>query len=366
MDQACTSASASVAHEAQFEQLYRDERTKVYNLAARVVGNPEDAADIVQDVFTRAYVRPPRRGDDGSLDAWLHRVTVNACYDCLRRRGTRAAAPLDDTELLDPAEDGFATAETRRAIREALASMNVRYRTALVLRDLHGLDVREIAAAMSVSSATARVLLHRSRRAFRRSFQELAPTAGGLSALSLAALLPELPLPASLAAVPAPAVLAPPAVGILAQLGGVYGAKAVAVTAAAVVLAAGGGLALREGANPASSAPVPVASSPISTNEPGTWATVTEGDRADWLRQRAGEESGSGEPQPTGEGSAQQVRVASREGSSRTSPAASGAGADAAGSSSGKQAAGSERRRMTPAGSGEASGGNTGAGDSPP
>lgn len=227
----------------EFECLYRDTRLRLYNLAARILRNPEDAADVVQDVFVRAYVNLPAR-DRQQADAWLYRVTVNACYDHLRRRRARTVEPLDDAGEVPSPGDGFATVETRRAVEASLAGLSMRYRTALVLRELHGLEIGEVAAAMSVSKATARVLLHRSRSSFQRNFRALSPAGSAGMSAGLAALLPDLPLPASLLA---PAALAPasapiaaaPIGGLLAELAAGLTAKTAALAAAAL-LATGG------------------------------------------------------------------------------------------------------------------------------
>ncbi len=239
----------------QFERFYSESRGRIYNLAARVVGDPDDAADITQEVFLRAFAHPPDAYGRRHPEPWLYRVAMNVCYDHLRRRSARATTPLDDAGEIAAVGDGFAESEMRQAVEAALGALNVRYRTALVLKDLHGLETSEIAEAMGVSKATARVLLHRSRRAFRRAFCDIAPAGAGTApALGLAAFLPTLPLPASLqtlapltALVPAaPALLAPlPAAGLLVKIGGALSAKGAAVALAAAV-ATGGGLAAHE------------------------------------------------------------------------------------------------------------------------
>ena len=239
----------------QFERFYNESRGRIYNLAARVVGDPDDAADITQEVFLRAFAHPPDAHGRQHPEPWLYRVAMNVCYDHLRRRSARATTPLEDVGEIAAAGDGFAESEMTQAVEAALGALNVRYRTALVLKDLHGLETGEVAEAMGVSTPTARVLLHRSRSAFRRAFREVAPTgAGAVPALGLAAFLPTLPLPASLqtlaplaALVPAaPAMLAPlPATGLLVKIGGALSAKGAAVALAAAV-AASGGLAAHE------------------------------------------------------------------------------------------------------------------------
>ena len=243
-------ATAQAPRPEWFEQLYRDSHARVYNLAARVVGDRDDAADITQEVFLRAYTHPPDEHGMRKPERWLYRVTVNACYDHLRRRANRATSPLEHAGEVASARDGFAAAEMTHAVEDALGTLNVRYRTALVLRDLHGLGTGEVADVMGVSRATARVLLHRSRAAFRRAFRETAPAgAGPLPALGLA-VLPALAVPAALQAPPLVAALTPaapialaslphaalPAAGLLTKIGAALGLKGAVVVAAAVVV----------------------------------------------------------------------------------------------------------------------------------
>lgn len=153
--------------------------------------------------------------------------------------------PLDDAGEVPSPGDGFATVETRRAVEASLAGLSMRYRTALVLRELHGLEIGEVAAAMSVSKATARVLLHRSRSSFQRNFRALSPAGSAGMSAGLAALLPDLPLPASLLApaalapASAPIVAAAPIGGLLAELAAGLTAKTAALAAAAILTTGG-------------------------------------------------------------------------------------------------------------------------------
>ena len=108
--------------------------------------------------------------------------------------------------------DGFVDGELTRCVEACLAGLTPRYRTALVLKDLHGLSHAEIAEVMDIHQGAARVLLHRARAAFRRAFSSSAPAgASGIPMLGLAAFLPDLPVPASLQAPPAFASVVPQA-----------------------------------------------------------------------------------------------------------------------------------------------------------
>ena len=273
---------------AAFEQFYQDHHARIYNLAARIVGDPDDAADITQEVFLRAYTHPLQAGGDLRPEPWLYRIAVNASYDHLRRRAARPSTSLDAVAEIPDTSDGFIDGEIAHCVEACLASLTPRYRTALVLKDLHGLSHAEIAEVMDIHQGAARVLLHRARAAFRRAFRSTAPTgAGGITTLGLAAFLPELPVPASLQAPPflhlvppatgpagpppdlagpitgggqtalsggAPAAAVPLAaaplapVGLLAGLGGATGIK-VAIAVIAAVAATGGGLAARQSAD---------------------------------------------------------------------------------------------------------------------
>lgn len=233
-----------------FEQLYARLHARVFNLAARIVQDPDDAADITQDVFVSAFTGLP--GDAARLrpEAWVYRVTVNACYDHLRRAARRQACSLPEDGGLVAAGDAFEQSELTGAVETALQALSPRYRAVLVLKDLHGLDTGEVAEVMGTTNATARVVLFRARSAFRRAFRGTAP-AGSVTALGLAAFLPVLPVPPALQAPPSFAGLTPagpivvtpppvPPVALLAKAGSALGAKAAMVAAAAAIVAGGG------------------------------------------------------------------------------------------------------------------------------
>ncbi len=261
-----------------FERLYEDQHARIYNLAARVLGDVDEAADVTQDVFLKAFREMPALPRDVDMERWMYRVTVNACLDLLRRRRTRATSPLHDLDEMPALGDGLERAQLTHAVEAALADLNPRYRTALVLKDLHGLGNSEVADIMGIGCSTTGVLIFRARAAFRRAFAKASPVGAGPAAgLGLAAFLPMLPVPAGLQTpppfltpfVPAPAVpgalpstgavqwtgLAPAAgvpvaAGVLTKIGAVLTAK-VALLAIGVTAVAGGGIAIRDGSQDA-------------------------------------------------------------------------------------------------------------------
>ncbi len=276
------------SHDA-FGELYASLHGRIYNLAARVVGNTEDAADITQEVFIKAFTRIPTMQGELRLEPWLYRVAVNTCYDHLRRSSVRSTQQLDQIDEVADTIDGYDRSEMSSAVSRALQNINPRYRTALVLKDLHGFRNAEVAEVLGVTQGTANVMLFRARNAFKRAFREIAPAGSGrLSALGLMAFLPNLPVPHALHAVPdlsagalgggaltpaaaaaaAPAAAAPAAAsaaplaagavpaaqsgvgiaasaGVMAKIGGAVGIKIAAGLLGASVIA-GGAVAVRE------------------------------------------------------------------------------------------------------------------------
>jgi RNA polymerase sigma-70 factor (ECF subfamily) len=187
-------------------RVYGDYHAAIYNLCARILGDREEAKDVTQDVFVKAFSKPPEAAEDVRLRPWLFRVATNACFNLIRAR--RTGDPVVTEEFAAPG-DPYEQAQTAALIETCLAGMNERYRAALVLKDLHGLQGAELADVLEVSRPAADVLVHRARASFRRVFAGLA---GGdvVAPTNLALALPMLPVPAALQALPLP-VLHPPA-----------------------------------------------------------------------------------------------------------------------------------------------------------
>ncbi len=292
-----------------FARVYDDHHAGVYNLCARILGDREEAKDVTQDVFLKAFDRPPAASADVRLRPWLYRVATNACLNLVRSR--RPGGPLE-VEALPAAGDPYEQARSVKLIEGSLAAMNERYRAALVLKDLHGVGGSELAEVMAISRPAADVLVHRARASFRRAFEALAGD-GAAAPANLALVLPALSVPAGLHAVPfPPAALAPvthgsppagpgladpaaaaaagagPAVGILAKITAGLSVKAAAVAAGAVI-AAGGGIAAVELAGhgttaPASEGGVPAAATPHRTAADGHGLRHSSFD--DWAEHR--------------------------------------------------------------------------------
>ena len=141
------------------------------------VFDADEARAVAQETFLRVYASLDRYDERRDFVNWLYRIARNLAIDLLRRR-RRHALPVDDVEGAAGARgsedvaDDLRSAETGRLVREVLATLPVEYRTALTLRDLHGMSPREIAAVTDCTYPTARWRIHRARALFREAWDE--------------------------------------------------------------------------------------------------------------------------------------------------------------------------------------------------
>lgn len=151
-----------------FGQLFSRHRDRLWALALRTMGNPEDAADGLQDAMVAAFRRAGSFRGDAAVTTWLHRVVVNACLDRLRAAKVRRADPLPeghdqvDPTAPDPA-DVEVTAERRRRVLAALATLPPEQRAALVLVDMEGYPVAEVATMLACAVGTVKSRCSRGR-----------------------------------------------------------------------------------------------------------------------------------------------------------------------------------------------------------
>ncbi len=154
---------------AAFGELFARHRDRLWAVALRTTGNPEDAADALQDALISAFKRAESFRGDSAVTTWLHRIVVNACLDRLRRAKVRLADPLpDDLEeraTLDavagaePAGDPEAHAlagDRRQRVLAALDELHADQKAALVLVDMEGYPVQEAARILEVPRARSR------------------------------------------------------------------------------------------------------------------------------------------------------------------------------------------------------------------
>jgi len=147
-----------------FEDVVTAHEVELYRFLRRLAPSADDAADLHQETFLRAFRAYPRLDAGANVRAWLYRIAGNLARDAHRRRTVRAAVgagSLDDHAGLatDPRNDPAARAsatETRRAVRDALLGLTARQRVAVVRRVLEGGDYADVAEALGCTEPTAR------------------------------------------------------------------------------------------------------------------------------------------------------------------------------------------------------------------
>ena len=169
--------AAHVAGEAEaFGTLFTRHRDRLWAVALRTMGNPEDAADALQDGMISAFRRAGGFRGEAAVTTWLHRVVVNACLDRMRAAKVRAADPLPD-DLDDYAgrgalstvasdlgpDDAAVAADRRRQVLTALAALPAEQRAALVLVDMEGYGVAEAAEILDCAVGTIKSRCARGR-----------------------------------------------------------------------------------------------------------------------------------------------------------------------------------------------------------
>jgi RNA polymerase sigma-70 factor (ECF subfamily) len=152
-----------------FSTLVERHQDRLWAVALRVMGSPDDAADALQDAYVAAFRRAGTFRGDSAVTTWLHRVVVNACLDRLRRAKVRATDPLpedlDRAGLLavEPGRDPAEEREQHDAVVEALATLNPDQRAALVLVDMQGYGVEEAALVLGCAPGTVKSRCARGR-----------------------------------------------------------------------------------------------------------------------------------------------------------------------------------------------------------
>ena len=170
---------------APFSEIVQRHEDRLYNTIYRLVGSADDARDLLQDTFVKAYENLKTFRGGSSLYTWLFRIAVNTSLSHRRRRKwvQMSAPPGDeddpnpgnavaDTAAADPA-DRLVTSETEVLVQEAINGLDDEHRTVVVLRDIQHCDYRQIAEILEVPQGTVKSRLHRARMMLRDKLQPL-------------------------------------------------------------------------------------------------------------------------------------------------------------------------------------------------
>ena len=165
-------SAAKEGDPAAFDELVRLTYGDVRNLAVRLTGNADDADDVVQEAYVRAFRGLRRFRGDASFSTWLYRIATNCAHTMRTRRNKQRCEELDlDVAEEDPDVDPTLQAEAstlRAALDRALEQLPHRLRAVVELRDKYDLSHREIAERLGISEAATKVRLHRARLRLRR------------------------------------------------------------------------------------------------------------------------------------------------------------------------------------------------------
>ena len=155
-----------------FEEVYRAHSGRLYGLVLRMVGNPADAEDLLQEIFLSAHRKLDGFRGESALGTWLYRLATNQCLDHLRSRSTRAGQltdALEDEPALPDARSRAVAEETvaKMDLERALAQLPDGCRAAFLLYDVEGLEHREVAEALGIAEGTSKSQVHKARLKLR-------------------------------------------------------------------------------------------------------------------------------------------------------------------------------------------------------
>ena len=173
-------ARAKAGDQAAFAELFARYERRIYAFVYRMMGNPDDAFDLTQETFLKAFRALERTDAELNVNAWLHRIASNACMDVLRRRQRLRWLPWDGAKherasglREDDPEGTLLGDETQQSVTRVLQAMSPRNRQAMILREYEGLSCEDIGEIMGVSRSAVKSILFRGREEFRKIYVQL-------------------------------------------------------------------------------------------------------------------------------------------------------------------------------------------------
>ncbi len=160
-----------------FDELMRAHEDRVFAICLRMMRDRDAALDATQDTFLTLFRKADRYKEQAAFSTWLYRVTVNTCYDHLRRQQRKRTESMP--EHLDPSDprsaDEFNAVELRPDIETALAGLTPEFRAAVVLVDLDGMSLEGAADTLEVPIGTVKSRLFRARKQLAKDLGNFAP-----------------------------------------------------------------------------------------------------------------------------------------------------------------------------------------------
>jgi RNA polymerase sigma-70 factor (ECF subfamily) len=168
-----------------FNQLILRWERPIYALAYRVIGQEEDARDVAQETFLRAFRALPGFKGEAKFSSWIYRIALNLCRDWIRRKRRTPVSQLpEDVDLDDlmaergpteSVEDLVARRELSAVVEDAMAFLPEEQRTAVILKEYHGMTFQEIAELQGVPLSTVKTRLYQGLSVLRKHLQERSP-----------------------------------------------------------------------------------------------------------------------------------------------------------------------------------------------
>ena len=159
-----------------FDDIFAAYQDRIYNCVYRLMGNSEDAYDLTQETFLRAYSALPKIDRELKVGPWLYRIATNLCMDQLRRRKLIRWEPLENLlSVFHPKQAAKDGPESREMVHRVLERLSPRYRACLVLREYQDMSCEEIAEVLGTTRSAVKSLLFRAREEFRVIHAQLEP-----------------------------------------------------------------------------------------------------------------------------------------------------------------------------------------------
>jgi RNA polymerase sigma-70 factor (ECF subfamily) len=160
-----------------FDRLFYKYRDKIYRTAFRMINNPEDALDLTQEIFLKAYKNINKYNFKSEFSTWLYRLAINLCIDELRKRKNSNEVLMDSIPenliYSDTPEDIILSEEQESLIWKALNSLKEKERVVIVLREMEGLSYEEIANVLKCSLGRVKSRIHESREKLKKALEKV-------------------------------------------------------------------------------------------------------------------------------------------------------------------------------------------------
>ncbi|MCB0336506.1 MAG: sigma-70 family RNA polymerase sigma factor, partial [Bdellovibrionales bacterium] len=167
-----------------FETLLSRHEAKVYNLAMRFTRDPEDAEEVMQDVFSTVYRKIAGFEGKSAFSSWVYRITVNAAFMKLRKRKQKPTVFMEDLSAgiqqqylennhshENRADSLSRERELRTVLQDAVHKLPEQYRAVFILRDVDGMSNEEVSKVLNITLAAVKSRLHRARLMLRKKLQ---------------------------------------------------------------------------------------------------------------------------------------------------------------------------------------------------